>query len=117
MGSAKIRIMVGKAWVEVDAVSAKDAIKAISPYYEVFGERQCGQCGSDDIGVNHRNTKGYDYYALKCYACGAQLDFGQHQEGETLFPKRKLPSGEWDSAKRGWYKWQDRKPSEGGEGF
>ncbi len=114
--SAKVRIMVGKAWVEVDAASPKEAIKAISPYYEIFGERTCGCCGSEDIGVNHRTAQSYDYYSVKCYACGASLGFGQHQEGGTLFPKRKTEDGEWDTARRGWYKWQERKQSSG-EGF
>ena len=117
MSGAKIRIMVGKAWVEVDAGTPKDAIRAIAPYYEVFGQASCGLCGGTNLGVGYRTPSGNDYYYVTCLSCGAQLDLGQHKEGGTLFAKRKLPTGEYDTNHLGWYKWQDRKQSHSEEGF
>jgi hypothetical protein len=108
--SVTIKIKVGKqAVVEAEVGSVKEAIQALSPYYEVFGEAACGKCGSEQLAVNHREAGGYDYYSLRCLSCSCQLDFGQHQQGGTLFPKRKLPDGSWDSQNQGWYHWKDRK--------
>lgn len=111
--SAKIRMKIGEAWVEVDAATAMDAVKLISPYYELLGQRECGVCGSPNVGLNHRVSGGYDFYGVKCFSCGARLDFGQQRDGGGLFPKRKLPSGEYDKEHQGWYRWQDRKDREG----
>ena len=108
--SVKVRVKLGgRAEVEAEVTGVKEAIKLLSPFYEVFGEAVCGKCQSVELAVNHRAADGgYDYYALKCLACGAQLDFGQHQQGGTLFPKRKLPDGSWDNESQGWYHWKDR---------
>ena len=108
--SARVKAMIGSTVVEVEGTGVKEIIEALTPFYDVFGERECGKCGSQELAVNHRKAQSYDYYSLKCLACGCQLDFGQHQEGGTLFPKRKLPSGEYDSQQKGWYFWKDRQP-------
>ena len=106
--SSRVRVTIGNAVVEVEAATVKEAVKALTPYYEVLGERTCGKCGSEEVGVQHRSAGGHDYYALKCFACGCQLDLGQHKEGGSLFCKRKLPSGEYDREHKGWYFWKDR---------
>lgn len=113
MTSAKIRLQCGRVWLEVDASGVKEAIKALGEYQEVFSERTCGCCGSEEIAYEHRQHDGNDYYSLKCRACGAQLDFGQHKTGGTLFAKRKLSSGEYDKEHGGWYSWQSRSGEHG----
>lgn len=115
MANAKVRVQCGRAWLEVDVSSVKEAVKALSEYTEVFGEQSCGACQSDQLSYEHRqDNEGHDYYTLKCRACGAQLDFGQHKVGNTLFAKRKDKSGN-ALGKNGWYKWQDRQPASSGQ--
>tara|TARA_R100000808_G_C2142817_1_gene150579 strand:+ start:398 stop:712 length:315 start_codon:yes stop_codon:yes gene_type:complete len=97
--------------VEVEASDVKEAVRKLSGYYDVFSETECGCCGSNDIAPVYRKAGGYDYYELTCRACTANLSFGQHQEGETLFPKRKLEDGTFDAHNRGWHKWQGNRES------
>jgi hypothetical protein len=104
--NARIRYPVGRAWIEVEANSVKDAIRDLSEYAEVLGECQCGQCGSDRVQPTHRLAKGYDFFEMVCLACGAQLSFGQTREGGRLFPKRKDKDG-CELGKNGWHHYQD----------
>jgi len=104
----KVRLSLGE--IEVEADNVKQAMRELSPYYDVLAETACGRCQSGELALNHRKASGYDYYSLMCRSCGCQLDFGQHQEADTLFPKRKLPDGTWDKQHMGWYHWKDRKP-------
>jgi hypothetical protein len=48
---------------------------------------------------------------LLCVACGATLDFGQHKQGDTLFPKRFDRDERSPLPNRGWYRYQG-KPAE-----
>ena len=90
MSSAKVRTKIGETWIEVDCMSVKDAVQAISEYAEFFAEGECGLCKSRAVSPGHRRTKeGWNYYSMECLDCGARLDFGQTQEGERLFPKRR----------------------------
>ena len=116
MANVKVRMQCGRIWLEVDAQGVKEAVKALGEYGEVFSERNCGQCGSEDLAYQHREHDGNAFYSMKCVACGAQLDFGQHRHGGTLFAKRKRADGQFDREHRGWYRWQDRSQS-GNEGF
>lgn len=118
--SVQVTVQLPMGTVSVEADNIKKAVKELSPYYDVMGETNCGQCQSEDLALMHRNAKGYDFYHLRCLSCGAQLDFGQHQEHETLFPKRKLEDGSFDNEHRGWYRWQDRQQNssyDGGPSF
>ena len=100
----KIRVQVSaRVWLEFDCANPKDALKELSVYGEVFAERSCGQCKKVELAYEHREWDGHDYYSLRCLSCGAQLDFGQHKNGRTLFAKRKLKSGELDKLNHGWY--------------
>jgi hypothetical protein len=105
---------------EAEADSQLGLFKALADidktYQEVFGEKQCGCCQSNNIFFNERNVekedaktkkvKKYQYFEMKCRDCWATLSFGQHQEGDTLFPKRKLENGEFDKEHRGWKRWK-----------
>jgi len=94
----KIKFNVtAKCQLELDVENVKDAIRQLSAFAEVFAEPACGACNSPNIRVEHRTDKeGHDYYSLRCNACGCQLSFGQHKNGQTLFTKR------GNSTTRGW---------------
>ena len=105
MTNAKVRVQVGKAWIEVDANGVKEAIQALSEYSEVFQELTCGLCQGNNVVPNHRQAKGYDFYEMRCLTCGARLSFGQTKEGGRLFPKRNDKDGNEIGA-RGWHQWE-----------
>lgn len=91
--------------IEDDIPDAKTAFETVAEVQELFDENACGACGSTDIRCDVRTAQGFRFYNLKCRACPARLDFGQHQEGGTLFAKRRNDDG---SAKphNGWYHYQ-----------
>lgn len=100
MPEAKIIIHFNKASIEIDATSPKDAIKKLSAYTTLFQEPVCKMCNSEHTTLQHRHHDHVDYYSVKCLHCGAELSFGQHKTGETLFIKNKtdqgfLPNGGW----------------------
>ena len=103
--NAKVRMQVGRVWVEVDAGSVKDAIRGISDYAEFFSHTTCGMCGDQNARPSHREAKGYDFYEMECLSCGAVLSFGQTKEGGRLFPKRKNADG-YEIGKDGWHQYQ-----------
>ena len=109
---ARIKYPVGRAWIEVEAQSVKDAMRDLSEYAEVFGETVCGVCQSDKVTPEHRVAKGYDFYSMVCQSCGAKLDFGQTREGERLFPKRKDRDNN-EIGKQGWNQYQYTQQSSG----
>lgn len=111
--SVRIRYPVGRCWLDVEAVSVKEAIKELSEFLDVLGESQCGLCGSEHVQPRHRLAKGYDFFEMFCLACGARLDFGQTREGDHLFPKRKDQDGNW-IGKNGWYQWEATQADSGG---
>lgn len=108
MASVKVRINVGGCWLEADCETPKQAVKTLSSFAEVFGERECGLCKSTSIRPYHREVDGHDYYGLVCCSCGAQLSFGQHKNGSTLFAKRTDANGVKMSG-NGWYHYQGRR--------
>ena len=109
---ARIKYPVGRAWIEVEAQSVKDAMRDLSEYAEVFGETVCGVCQSDKVCPAHRVAKGYDFYEMECLSCGAKLSFSQTREGERLFPKRKDKDG-YEIGKAGWFQYQGTQQSSG----
>jgi hypothetical protein len=122
---ATIRLAGGNRMVEVDGESQKDLFESMAMAYEVFGETQCGLCGSTNIRPVVRIVDKFRFYEYSCQepGCWAKLTFGQAQEGGGLFPKRKLldngkpdKDGEFGPHK-GWTKYrgdnQDQEPSRG----
>lgn len=101
----------GRLAIEFDCETGKAAFACIAAVQELFEEPDCGCCGSANIRCDVREFDGNQYYKLACNACGAQLDFGQHKNGKSLFVKR------WDKEKnrplpnRGWYVWQGSRQS------
>ena len=77
---------------------------------EVFGEKACGKCGSENLRFVVRENDGNEFYELRCLDCGAKLAFGAHKQGGGLFPRRKDTDGNWLSDK-GWQKWNPKTKS------
>lgn len=97
----------GRMEVEVEG-DQKQVFRDISSFQEIFENLKCGKCGSTNIRLVVRNvTKGnktYEYFEARCLDCGAKLEFGQSQDENTLFPKKKTEEGEW-KPDGGWTKW------------
>lgn len=85
-----------RATIQVEANTPMEMIEQIGHYVMVLSMTECGDCHSKDVHPEHANRKGYDFYSVRCHACGYEFSFGQHREGDTLFPK----------TDQGWHKWQ-----------
>ena len=99
---------------KLDAADQKGVFEQLASVQDVFEAASvCGCCGSDNIRFRVRRSKDstgkkdLKYYELRCMACYAQLSFGQHQIGDTLFPKRKNEDGSYMD-KDGWFKYQPK---------
>lgn len=57
----------------------KTAISRLSFWSQL--PEKCGACESQNIGLQHRQPKGFDYYGLHCTDCGADFNFGQLKTG------------------------------------
>lgn len=92
----KAQIRLKNIVVEVEGESQKALFSALAQTHEVFGETCCGLCKSENIRPVVRRVasgkKTFDYYEWHCCnpKCRAKLSFGQNNEGDTLFPKRRL---------------------------
>lgn len=79
----------GRLTVAFEASEPKQIVKTVASLQEIFEEDRCGKCQSERIRCSHNSDKdNHDYYKLRCLDCGAQIDFGQHKTGGTLFIKR-----------------------------
>ena len=97
-----------KLTLKISAEGQKELFKDLSTVQEIFGENNCGMCGSTDIKYVVRTVDGNDYFELRCNKCGAILSFGQHKKGGTIFPKRKDADGKWLENKA-WHKYTPKK--------
>lgn len=86
-------------------------------WVEVFTPESCGYCKNPNTQFVVRKSKSTDpkkkkgeftYYERVCTKCWAKLSYGQHQEGGSLYPKRKLENGEYDKEHRGWKKYEKK---------
>jgi hypothetical protein len=96
----------GRLTIELEAGSVKDLFAAVAQVSEVFdADSVCGCCESPRIIYRVRDVEGNRFFELYCTEpdCGAVLEFGQHRQGGTLFPKRKNDQG-LKLASRGWAK-------------
>lgn len=100
----------GRIVISGQPKNVKDAFKMIASVQEVFEEHVCGLCGSS-TRFECRTFDGNTYYNLRCTndSCRAQLDFGQHKEGGTLFVKRTKDGH--TIGKGGWYIYQREEQS------
>lgn len=94
--------------VEVEGRDQKGLFEELASIQEVFGQKACGKCKSDDLRFSVRDVDGNKFYEVVCNSCRAKLAFGCHKQSPTLFPKR---SEEDESGKKnwlpdgGWVKW------------
>jgi len=103
--------------VEVEGGTQIELFENIATAQEIFGITECGACHSKEIRFVVRKvtkqeknkTKEYRYHELHCQKCRARLAFGLHQEGSTMFPKRKDETGNY-LPNNGWSKYE--KPKE-----
>lgn len=96
----KATIRLPRMTVEVEGQEQKDLFQAAAQAYEVFGEKECGLCGSEDIVPVVRKVlwkkKECDYHEWHCQkpGCRARLSLSPNMEGGTLFANRRLlPDG------------------------
>ena len=104
----KVTKKIGNLTIEFDGETQKDIFKQLSSLEEVFGEKACGKCGSENLRFIVRENDGNEFYELRCMDCGAILSYGQHKKGGTLFPKRKDADGNY-MKHNGWYKYTGKK--------
>ena len=95
---------------EIDGTDQKDTFKQLGSLQEVFGEKCCGNCNSTNIKFQVRNVQKYTYYEMVCLNCRAKLQYGCHQEQDTIFPKRKLDDGTYSKTK-GWEVYKPNTPN------
>lgn len=109
----------GRLTVILEGSTQVEIFEQLAQFQEVFENTTCTKGGksSDEIKFVVRKTtdekgkKEYKYYELHCTAKdkdlgGAKLAFGLHQEGGTLFPKKKDEDGNW-LPDNGWVKWNN----------
>lgn len=95
---ARVTVRCGN--VTVEAEGQKELFEELSTYQEVFGVSVCGGCKGNNLRYTVREQedskkKLHKYFELKCQECYAKLPFGQHSDGNTLFPKKWV---RWDRA-------------------
>lgn len=93
---------------ELEGAGQKEIFKELAMVQEIFSEKKCGVCQSENIKFVVRVVDDNEYYELRCMDCGAVLSYGQHKKGGTLFPKRKDADGKY-LPNNGWYKWTGSK--------
>jgi hypothetical protein len=90
-----------------------DLFKSIAQTQEVFCEKECGKCGSNDLRFIVRKNKDEDeFYELRCQKCHAVLSFGLHKKGGTMYPHRTVKDEDGNTKylqNRGWRKWNKDK--------
>jgi len=94
----------GRMTAEFDVDTQTDLFEQLAFFQEIFGEEQCGKCGSENLKFQVRKVEDNLYYELRCADCGAKLAFGTMKQGGRLFPRRKDKEGNW-LPDRGWVKW------------
>lgn len=95
----------GRMTFAFDAQGVKGVFAGLAQVQEVFEHNTCGQCESTETVLDLREHDGNSYYKKRCLSCGAQLDFGQHKTGDTLFAKRR-DKDHGEIGRNGWYHWE-----------
>jgi hypothetical protein len=114
MATVIFKALGGKAEIHASANDPKGAFKALSMLQELFSEEKCGCCNSENIFFNVRPVDNGEYYEMKCRDCNAQLSFGQHKTGGTLFVKRWDKDNHAPMPNGGWYIYQGGNQQQGG---
>ena len=103
----KLNYKLGNLSVEFECDTPKEVFNQLSVFQEVFGETNCGKCGSENLRFVVRVVDDNPYYEIRCLDCGAKLAFGANKKGGGLFPRRKDAEGNW-LPDNGWTKWNPK---------
>ena len=89
----------GRTEVRFQCEGQKQLVERLSMLADVIEGEPCGCCGSDRVRAEHRHVQTYDYYCIRCVACGAVV-FRPVQRRQDAFHQasrcRRKPRGqEW----------------------
>lgn len=114
----KATMKLSRVDIEVEGKNQKELFAEMAKTAEIFDEKACGLCKSNDIKpimrkVSDGKKKEFTYFEMQCGKCYAKLAYGQSNDQESLFPKRKLTkdgkpdmeNGEYGEH-RGWTKYR-----------
>lgn len=97
--------------VEIDGESHTELWSKLAQIDEVFGEKECGKCGSSIRYTTRQgeksNGKKFTCYELVCnsLSCYAKKSFGvKDDQNNTMFPHRKDGDGNY-LPDNGWTRW------------
>ena len=76
-----------RAKIEAECRDVKQVFAFLSHADDVLGVKKCGNCMATDLSFLHRQPQGFDYYSIRCNACGHELKFGQVKDTGRLFHK------------------------------
>jgi len=83
---ASLSLLHGRLLIESEGADVKAIFRELGQLAEIFeADSACGACGSDSIRPNCRSVDGYEYFALHCTSCSAELSFGQRKDSNGLF--------------------------------
>jgi hypothetical protein len=106
--TAKLTLLNRRLVVEASGTDVKTLFRELGLMTEIFeADCTCGACHSQEIRPSVRIIDGFEYYALHCTICGAELSFGQSKDGCGLYPKRKTDDGT-PLPDNGWRRYQQR---------
>lgn len=95
-------LLAGKMEFEFDAETPKAVFSKLAMIDDLFAEKCCGCCKSENIRFTERKVDNGSYLEMRCLDCNAQLDYGQNKEGGGIFVKkwdkenrRPMPNGGW----------------------
>lgn len=107
----KMSVPVGTSSVVIEAPKVKQLLMVAGFFYKI--PNACGNCNSNEIiPVGHKNS-GYDFYYVKCKACGHELKFGKSKEDGSLFLRDEQ---QWEAPYQGGGGNQDGGGNQGGGG-
>jgi hypothetical protein len=118
----RLKVSHANVEIEVEGKTHKDIFRELQSAEEVFSDGKCGACGGTDTRFvvrkvddpDPKSKKTYEYFEKRCMnpKCKARLAYGQHNEGGTLFPKRKDDKGNW-LPNKGWEVYKPKQQTKG----
>jgi hypothetical protein len=104
---ATLSLLNRRLIVTSESPDIKQLFRELGQLGEVFEcDSACGCCGSVEIRPSWRSIEDYEYFSLRCTACGAELSLGQRKDG-GLYARRKDNEGR-PVPNNGWHQYQQR---------
>lgn len=111
----RVKLKFGNVELEGEGDTHKEVFAQLAAMTEVFKDEPCGICKKNNTILvvrrvadpKSKGKKEFEYFERRCITkdCGGRLAYGQHNEGGSLFPKRKSENGE-RLPNYGWFKWE-----------